>query len=247
METTPPWDRNTSDERHEDSLQTFIIFCEDNNSEPIYFRSFSNDRVQVNAIPNQGQGKLNVTNAIQKCREDGLMEFRDGGWQITEGIKGRIWCVYDRDLEHTNWEEIHDHDHLDFDLIIRTATQSGLQVAWSNDAFELWILLHFEDVPYEQHQHRDYVYGRLTEIFRTLQPRDEALDSITRHPRFRYETSFKRRKHFITHVLPALKANTSAAMTRAEQLARRFNHDIPFHRRNPCTMVHQLMANILQP
>lgn len=33
----------------------------------------------------------------------------------------------------------------EFDEAIRTAERKGIKIAWSNDAFELWILLHFEN------------------------------------------------------------------------------------------------------
>jgi hypothetical protein len=245
MAAIPPWERNTSDDRHEDTLRTFIIFCEDDNSEPLYFRSFSNDKVQINAVPNQRQGKLNLLNAIQKCREDGLIAFVDNRWQASEGIREKIWCVYDRDLEHTDWNQIPQQHHLDFDLAIQTATQSDLRVAWSNDVFELWILLHFEDVPHGQIRHREYIYGRLTEIFKTLQPRTAELDRITGNPRFDYKTSFKKREYFLTHILPRLKTNTAAAIARAQQLEEHFNAQIAFHLRNPCTQVHHLVSEIL--
>jgi hypothetical protein len=52
-----PWDRKIDDERQADTLKTFIIFCEDNNSEPLYFRSFSNDKVKINACSQSEAGK----------------------------------------------------------------------------------------------------------------------------------------------------------------------------------------------
>jgi hypothetical protein len=73
MPHVDPWDRKVDDERLADTLRTFIIFCEDDNSEPLYFRSFSNDKIKVNAIPNQKQGIQNLLNAIEKCKADGLM------------------------------------------------------------------------------------------------------------------------------------------------------------------------------
>ena len=35
-----PWELKVEDKRSFDTLFTFIIFCEDENSEPIYFKSF---------------------------------------------------------------------------------------------------------------------------------------------------------------------------------------------------------------
>lgn len=44
------------------------------------------------------------------------------------------------------WLEF-DKDHFtDFDTAIRTAESKNMKVAWSNRSFELWFLLHFEEV-----------------------------------------------------------------------------------------------------
>ncbi|RPD38161.1 RloB family protein [Chitinophaga barathri] len=245
MAHVDPWDIKVDDERQEDSLETFIIFCEDDNSEPLYFRSFSNDKIKVNAIPNQKQGKLNILNALQKCKADGLVAFDANCYRLIDGITEHIWCVYDRDLESEQWENISDEDHLEFDYSIQTAQQTGLHVAWSNDAFELWILLHFEDMPARQRLHRNYIYGRLTEIFKVITPRTEELDAITGNIHFNYKNSFKKRSHFLKHILPLLKNNTSAAITRAEELEAQFANAVPFHMRNPCTLVHHLVKEII--
>jgi hypothetical protein len=212
MPHVDPWDRKVDDERLADTLRTFIIFCEDDNSEPLYFRSFSNDKIKVNAIPNQKQGIQNLLNAIEKCKADGLMVFTDRGYQVVEGIRERIWSVYDRDLENANWDQVDEQDHLNFDIATQTAMQTGLNVAWSNDAFELWVLLHFEDVATGTILHRNVIYERLTEIFRTIEPRTPELEAITCHPRFSYKQSFKRREYFLPYRLPKLKQNVTVAI-----------------------------------
>lgn len=53
-----------------------------------------------------------------------------------------IWCVYDYDVkpdESTTQPQ-------DFNGSIAKAKANGLHVAWSNDAFELWFLLHYNTV-----------------------------------------------------------------------------------------------------
>ena len=60
---------------------------------------------------------------------------------VNEAIKKRslknysdVWVVFDRD------------DNSDFDKAISYAKKNGLKVAWSNESFELWLLLHFQDL-----------------------------------------------------------------------------------------------------
>ena len=246
MVNTEPWDIKTEDSREVDGLVTFIIYCEDENSEPIYFRSLANERVKINAIPNQRAGKHNLVNTVRDCIREGRAFFSDNRYQITEGMKGLIWCVYDRDLASENPDEISEIDNYNFDLAIQDALGIGFNVAWSNDAFELWILLHFEDVSVDQILHRNYIYERLTEIFKTIQPRSAELDQLTGNPHFNYKHSFKKRDHFINLVLPFLTARRSDAIHRAKLLESHFvAKDVPFHQRNPCTLVHRLVETVL--
>ena len=60
---------------------------------------------------------------------------------VNEAIKKRslktyseVWVVFDKD------------DNKDFDEAITLAKKEGLNVAWSNESFELWLLLHFQDL-----------------------------------------------------------------------------------------------------
>ena len=46
----------------------------------------------------------------------------------------QVWCVFDRD----SWTEE------DFNKAIKNAKAQGFGVAYSNEAFELWYILHFE-------------------------------------------------------------------------------------------------------
>ena len=37
-------------------------------------------------------------------------------------------------------------DNADFDVAIKLAKENDIEVAWSNESFELWLLLHFQDL-----------------------------------------------------------------------------------------------------
>ena len=241
------WELKPDDSREEDTIITFIIFCEDENDEPAYFRSFNIEhKLRVNPIANQKQGKLNLLNTIEKCEADGLMIFQDGKYHVLPDVTKHIWCVYDRDMEYPNLELVKKKDDIDFTSSISLAVDSGLNVAWSNDAFELWILLHFEEVPIGQRIHRNYIYDRLTDILKTVQPRTSELNDITSHPSFYYKTKFKRRGAFHIHILPLLQDRRNDAIERAKRLEIIYDNKTPYHNCNPCTKVHNLVEELIK-
>jgi hypothetical protein len=241
------WDLKTDDTRTIDTIATFIIFCEDENDEPAYFRSFGVEhKVKVNAIENQKQSKLNLLNTIENCVDDGLMQFENGKYKIKDDVTEHIWCVYDRDMEHEDHTKINKKDDHEFTSAIASAISYGVNVGWSNDAFELWILLHFEDVPVGQRLHRKYIYERLTDILRTIQPRTPDLDAITSHPNFNYKDRFKKKGYFYTYILPLLKPRLNNAIERAKKLEAVYAAHTFHHECNPCTKVHHLVNQLIQ-
>lgn len=242
-----PWEIKTDDKRIENSIIPFIVFCEDENDEPFYFRSFQVDnKLKVNAIPNQNKAKTNVNNTLVQCEKDGLLECVDHAYRVKEGMTNNIWCVFDRDLENNDLTLIKASDDANFTSAIQMAISAGLKVGWSNDVFELWILLHFETIPTGYRLHRDYVYSRLTEVFKVIQPRTPDLDLITSHPQFNYKYSLKRKVHFLTHVLPRLKERVAIAIKNAETLEAIYDGKVPFHHCNPCTKVHHLVTELIK-
>jgi len=243
--TMEPWNLRVDDSRKEDTVATFIIFCEDENDEPFYFRSFANRSVKVNTVPNQKQGKLNFLNTISKCVQDGKMEFTQNGYRVREDVTENIWSVYDRDMEHTDPSQLNYKDELDFTTAITNAIATGIKVAWSNDVFELWVLLHFEKIPTGRRLHRDYVYQRLTEIFKNQPDKSAELQDLTSRTNFSYESYFKKRDRFLVHVLPLLtEERRKTALENALELESFHSITTPYHERNPCTMVHHLVKEL---
>jgi hypothetical protein len=240
------WEITTSDNRIENKILTFIIFCEDQNDEPYYFRSFEvENKIKINCIPNQKKAKLNLINTLVYCKNAGLVDFVDHAYKIKEGITENIWCVYDRDLEQTDFSKIKDSDDINFTTSIQTATQAGLKVAWSNDAFELWILLHFEIVPNNYKIHRDYIYGRLTEILKTSPAINKEYSALIIANAFNYKMHLKKRFAFLKFVLPILKEKIAEATKNAKILESAFDHSVPYHECNPCTKIHHLTTDLI--
>lgn len=242
-----PWELKPSDERSADTLNTFIIFCEDEHHERLYFQSFE-ERVanlKINAIPNLRSKKLNLNATIHICRTKDLIGFEDGAYKILDGVTQHLWCVYDRDVEHQDFAQVPPQNNIDFDTSIIAAQNSGLKIAWSNDVFEMWLLLHFEQIPTGTMLNRSYVYDRLTHLFKNELPGNPELDELKANTTFNYKDNMKRRERFLTQVIPLLHPRTEIAIANARLLEAEFNGGVPFHLRNPCTMVHYLVQEIL--
>lgn len=122
-----PWEKNQSKLRRTVESkglprQTFLIVCEGEKTEPNYFKAF---RVKSAEIVAEGTGCHTVSLVDETKRIIGRYK-RD---EITFD---QIWCVFDRD-DFCNT----------FNDAIFKARSIGFKVAYSNEAFELWYLLHF--------------------------------------------------------------------------------------------------------
>ncbi len=99
---------------------TILIVCEGENTEPSYFRQFRLSTATVKAV-GEGYNTLSLVN-----RADVLAFGKN---------YDQIWCVFDKD----------DFSAADFNGAITRAEQLGFGVAYSNQSFEYWIILHLDD------------------------------------------------------------------------------------------------------
>ncbi len=103
-----------------------LIVTEGENTEPTYFEKFKNPIVQVVAV-GKGDHTCSLLKSVSQIQKENESKLPDG-------IKfDEVWVVFDKD------------DFSDFDSAVRLAKQKGYKVAYSNQAFEYWILLHFND------------------------------------------------------------------------------------------------------
>jgi hypothetical protein len=109
-------------QRRVDSLpvhQRFLIVCEGKKTEPFYFQSFRVPGliVEIDAV---GRDTVRVVRrAVKLCEQDDY---------------DQTWCVFDKD----------DSPEKNFNDAIALAKRNGFRVAYSNQAFELWYVLHFD-------------------------------------------------------------------------------------------------------
>jgi hypothetical protein len=237
-----PWEVKIDDTRAEDSKKVFIIFCEDGAIEPAYFETFRRKDVHVSVHGNKKQHHAQVDLAPEYFRKGGLLEVVEVEGGTREVIRlndgAQAWCVYDRD------KEFNDGKDTAFNDSIATANSKGINTAWSNDDFELWILLHFEDVDIKDSQYlnRKKYYERLTEIIRHRFPHVEKFQNI----RFDYYTTMKSKENFIKYTYQLMKGRLDIAIERAEKLEaiHLINPPKAIHLHCPCTKVHLLVKEL---
>ena len=121
-----PCEERRLDTREE--RQRFLIVCEGEKTEPNYFESFRQDlprQVIQLEIFGEGNNTLTLVAKAQALRDDRV----SGDYPFDQ-----VWVVFDRDS----------FDPDNFDNAIHSADSCGIHCAWSNEAFELWYVLHFE-------------------------------------------------------------------------------------------------------
>lgn len=103
--------------------ESFLIVCEGEKTEPNYFKSF---RLSSAAIRVEGLGAntLSLVRKTLKIRESAMKD----GFHYDQ-----VWCVFDKD----------NFPIQNFNAAIELANRQKIKVAYSNEAFELWYLLHF--------------------------------------------------------------------------------------------------------
>ena len=95
----------------------FLFVCEGKQTEPNYFRSFRvNAVIHIVGEQHNPQAALDTAERLRQHEE-----------------YTQVWLVFDRD----EWRAE------EFNQVIAQAERKNIQVAYSNQAFELWYLLHF--------------------------------------------------------------------------------------------------------
>ncbi len=234
-----PWELKVDDTREVDNLQTFLIFCEDETSEYEYFKFFETEKIKINIFQNQKNSIDNVIKAITYCKTNSII---DDDNNVNEGFE--IWCVYDRDIfvNDPNFEET----KMKFNIASSTAELHKINLAWSNDSFELWILLHLTEIlEIEKFLHRDDYYNFLEDYFQKKENKSERLERILSHATFSYKRDMKKRKNFIEVVRKEIVPNTFTAIDRSKNLLKIHEEKNDLSEWCPCTLVHNLVERLI--
>lgn len=107
-----------------DVRKTYLIVCEGKNTEPSYFLQLRQILKLPIKVDTFGEGRNTISlveQAVQRMRNTSL-EY------------DQVWCVFDKDNFSAN----------DFNGALDLARRNDIRVAYSNEAFELWFVLHFQ-------------------------------------------------------------------------------------------------------
>ena len=131
-----------------------------------------------------------------------------------------VWAVFDKDSFPDN----------NFNSAIAKAEANGINVAWSNEAFELWYLYHFQN--------------RITAM-----SRDEFKTAISKavnnSVKWKSRTPYKYKKNCERNFeIMTTYGDMEQAIKNAEQQHQTFT-DTRYARHNPCTTVYKLVKQLL--
>jgi hypothetical protein len=119
---------------------TILIVCEGENTEPSYFKQFRLSSAIIKSV-GEGYNTISLVNRTIQIAKEGQYD--------------QVWCVFDKD----------DFSDSDFNKAIAKAEANNFRVAYSNQAFEYWIILHFND-----HQggkmHRNYYNNKINKLLK---------------------------------------------------------------------------------
>ena len=234
-----PWELRSDDTRESDNLHTFLIFCEDETSECEYFRFFETEKIKINIFPNRKNTIENVVKAISYCKQNGIIREDN---DVVDGFE--VWCVYDRDLfvGDSRFEE----NKVRFNIASKAAESHKINVAWSNDAFELWIILHLTDLDdINNYKHRDIYYSYLDNYFKDKEDKSNRLQKILAHGTFSYKKDLKSKKNFTEIVRNEIIPHTYVAIERSKRIELIHKGKSDLTEWCPCTLVHNLVERLL--
>ncbi len=187
-------------------MNKLILIVSEGQTEKIYFESFPVFGVTVEAIDLGGQSKLKLIKLTEEIKKRSNKDYDE------------IWCVFDMDIRQGAKE------FADFDNAIESGKAKGFNIAYSNDAFELWFYLHYNTT--SQRNHRQFYYKELGKYWNC-----------------NYEKMGKK-QFFCYAIYDKLQndkdASQKEAIKRADNLFQKQKH-LPYHKQNPVTTVYKLV------
>lgn len=199
--------------------RNYLIVCEGTKTEPNYFEALrkklsggEGDKIVVVGAQD------NTLGIVDRAREEIVLRNRSDNPPYYH-----VWLVFDRDSFPAD----------DFDNAIAIAADEELKfkadgelisphwhAAWSNEAFELWYLFHFQE----------NTGGAIS--------RDRYKEMLSEHLGFTYA---KNDPDMFERLLPYVED----AIGRAERACRKWPASVPCHDRNPATEVYRLVSDLL--
>ncbi|MQP52762.1 MULTISPECIES: RloB family protein [unclassified Flavobacterium] len=201
--------KKTKKKTERELVTYFLIVCEGEKTEPNYFKSFPKKVGKVIYDIEYDGGGISTLKVVEKA-----IELKNNSKQKFD----RVWAVFDRD----SFKES------SFNSAILKAKAHGIECAWSNEAFELWYLLHF--------------HNRITAMKRTEY--QKSIEVAINEKLKSKKNPFKYKKN-ATNMYSLLEkyGNQELAIKWAKDLALRINGE-NFATYNPNTLVYKLIEEL---
>ena len=195
---------------------TFLIVTEGTKTEPNYLNALKKVLEATNRfnieISIEGKGKATkaLVNKIVRQIENCNQEY------------DRVWAVFDKD------------EFDDFDDAISLAGSKNINCAWSNESFELWLLLHFKEV--STPTGRKDLFEELEQAIRNALHKNnpEAIFDLSKGNDKIYE--------FVTSL-----GSEADAIKRAAALKQNYKATVKPSEQNPCTQMDLLIHELRHP
>lgn len=192
-----------------------LIICEGEKTEPNYFRSFEkiNNESFTYEVSAEGVGSNTIAVVDEAIRQKQQAES-------TSMPYDSVWAVFDKDS----------FSKQRFNAAIIKANDNGINVAWSNEAFELWYLYHF--------------YNRITAMHRSgyqkaISDAVNSSDNLSRKNKYKYVKNASNNYEIMKEY-----GNQENAINWAREQHQTYT-DEKYADHNPCTTVYLLVLQLL--
>ena len=196
-----------------------LIVCEGTKTEPLYFEAIKENfpKKVLNTFNIDVKGTGTSTLKIIEIAE----ELRKQAKKIHNRIYDHVWAVFDRDSFPV----------VDFNNAIFKSKQFDINCAWSNEAFELWYVLHFQYriTPMSREDYRKCIE---TEMNKSILKKTGKISS------FEYKKNSKEMYQLLKEY-----GNEEQAIKWAKALEGQFT-TTNYSSHNPCTMVYELIEKL---
>lgn len=191
-------------------LVYFFIICEGEKTEPNYFKAIGMELPRGTVeLRIEGTGRNTIS----------LIEYAIKQRKISCRHFDRVWVVFDKD----------DFENGQFNDAIALAQSQNIRCAWTNQAFELWFLLHFH-----------YVTNAMSRKHYS-----EFLEREIRE-RSKVNTYAYRKNNLDTFKLLTKFGDLNQAIKWAKKLRSSYT-DTNYATHNPSTCVHELIEELYNP
>ncbi len=190
-----------------------LIVCEGEKTEPNYFNAFKTISRNTAMIEVRGCGKNTLSVVDEAIRLSN--QAKDNGQEYDQ-----IWAVFDKDS----------FPNRDFNAAITKAHKVGIKCAWSNEAFELWFLYHFQfvDTAMNRNQYADRISR-----------------AVNKSGKYNGTTPYQYQKNDPNNYRIMTECGSQEeALKNAARAAAGFT-DTNYAKHNPCTQVYKLVKQLI--